>query len=124
MIEAITFSVETITLGVSPTSTVSTQPSAPKKDWCTSWDLNNGQLAVCQAAIPLHQRIMRLKSCELYKKKTLRVSRQNYLAYVRKATLDLDEFGHRENWPPVQPTSIIRRSFFRQALLKSCNLVL
>ena len=34
-----------------------------------------------------------LVSCELYENKTFRVSRKNYLAYVRKATLDLDDLG-------------------------------
>ena len=34
-----------------------------------------------------------LCSCEFNQNKMFRVSRQNYLAYVRKATLDLDELG-------------------------------
>ena len=74
-------------------NTDSTQPSAPKKVWCTSWDMNTGPLAVCRAAIPLHQRVGRSKSCEFYRTKTFRVSWQNYLAYVRKATIDLNKLG-------------------------------
>ena len=35
-------------------------------------------------------------------------SRHTLVACVRNATtLDLDELGHRENWPPVQRTSIV-----------------
>ena len=52
-------------------------------------------------------------SCELYQNKTFRVARKNYLAYVRKATLDLDDLGVSENWLAVERTSIVRRSFFR-----------
>ena len=68
-----------------------------RKDRCTKWGLNQWTLNACGVPVPLHQRLMNVVSCELYKKKTFRVSGKNYLAYVRKATLDLNEFGHREN---------------------------
>jgi len=64
-----------------------------RKDNCTSWDLNQRPLAVCVRAVPLPQRLVTLVSCELYENKTFCVSRKNYLAYVRKATLDLNDLG-------------------------------
>ena len=50
-------------------------------------------MAVQSEGVPLHRQLVMSNSCELYENKTFRVSRQNYLAYVRKATLDLDELG-------------------------------
>ena len=85
---------EAITFDVSPAQTQCTpKPNAPKKDWCAKWELNVGPLVVWWTAIPLHQRLVMLSSCEFNQNKMFCVSRQNYLAYVRKATLDLDELG-------------------------------
>ena len=95
-----------------------------RKDRCNNWGLNQWTINVCGVPVPLHQRLVKHMSCELYQNKTFRVSRKNYLAYVRKATLDLDDLGVRENWLAVERTSIVRRSFFHRASLKYCNLLL
>ena len=67
-----------------------------RKDNCTSWYLNQRPLAICGPAVPLPQRLVTSVSCELYRNITFCVSRKHYLAYVRKATLDLDDLGQRK----------------------------
>ena len=94
MIGAIAFNVDVILLDVSaPHQQCIRSKAQLRKDKCNAWDPNQWPLAVCRQAVPLYQRLVTSVSCELYQNKTFRVSRKNYLAYVRKATLDLDDLG-------------------------------